>query len=463
MPPDKKPKPKPDQPITEHQIEMWALAKLKPYEKNSRGHSKEQVAQIQESIKRFGFTNPILVGGDGEIIAGHGRLMAAQRMGLPRVPVIVLGHLDEAAKMAYRIADNQIPLNASWYEGILAQELLKLRDEHNYDLSALGFSDDELKKYLAWAEADAAGLNPDPNHGALAEKFGISPFSVFNAREGWWQARKQAWVLMGIQSELGRDKGKSYGTEGNISDDTGTSIFDPVLCEIAYRWFCGKEGTVLDPFAGGSVRGIVASKLGRRYTGIDLRIDQVKANRAQANEICAADLPEWIQGDSRDTNSLLPAGAEFDFVFSCPPYGSLEKYSDDPADLSNMGHEDFLLNYQAIIALACKRLKVNRYAVFVVGDFRDKKGNYRNFVSDTIHAFLECEGMSLYGEGILVTAVGSLAMRVGKQFTASRKLGKTHQNVLIFLKGDAKLATAAAGEVEFGDIGATDGTFNHPG
>src|SRR6476659_4884948 len=98
---------------------------------------------------------------------------------------------------------------------------------------------------------------------------------------------------------------------------TGTSIFDPVLCEIAYRWFCPPGGTVLAPFAGGSVRGIVASRLGRRYVGIELRPEQVAANRAQL-ALGAEPFPEWLIGDARDL-SLLPADVEADLIFSCPP------------------------------------------------------------------------------------------------------------------------------------------------
>jgi hypothetical protein len=106
---------------------------------------------------------------------------------------------------------------------------------------------------------------------------------------------------------------------------TGTSIFDPVICEIAYRWFCPPGGLVLDPFAGGSVRGIVASKLGRRYLGIDLRAEQVAANQEQADTLCGEPMPKWVIGDSRGITVLVEAIAA-DFVFSCPSYADLEVY-----------------------------------------------------------------------------------------------------------------------------------------
>jgi len=286
----------------------------------------------------------------------------------------------------------------------------------------------------------------------VSQKFLIPPFTVLNAREGDWQDRKRAWMQIGIQSEVGRDGSMTYMQlknapdyykeamgAGFVENDTGTSVFDPVICELSYRWFTADRWQVVDPFAGGSVRGIVASCLGRKYWGGELRGEQVDANREQAGRICANNPPAWVQGDSSMTLDDAPAA---DFVFSCPPYGDLEVYSDDPQDLSAMDWPAFLVAYRAIIAKACGKLKQNRFACFVVGDFRDKRGNYRNFVSETIRAFLDA-GLHLYNEAILVTSVGSACMRVTKQFNAGRKFAKTHQNVLVFVKGDGKKATQA--------------------
>jgi hypothetical protein len=230
---------------------------------------------------------------------------------------------------------------------------------------------------------------------------------------------------------------------------TGTSIFDPVLCELAYRWFCPPGGLVLDPFAGGSVRGIVAAKCGRRYIGVDLSERQVAANREQAWAICdGGEIPVWVCGDAANLASGIDCAA--DFVFSCPPYGDLEVYSDNPADLSTMAHDAFMAAYRKIIAAAVGKLKEDRFACFVVGHYRDKQGFYWNFPGETVAAF-ELAGAGLYNEAICVTAAGSLPIRAGKQFSSSRKLGKTHQNVLVFCKGDPRKATEACGPVEIDD------------
>lgn len=235
---------------------------------------------------------------------------------------------------------------------------------------------------------------------------------------------------------------------------SGTSIFDPVLCEIAYRWFCPQGGTVLDPFAGGSVRGIVASRLGRHYVGVELRGEQVAANAAQL-DLAGDPAPEWRLGDSRNI-ATIAGDVEADLVFSCPPYWNLEQYSDDPSDLSNMGREDFFAAYAAIIRDTVTRLRDDRFAVWVIGDVRDDAGCFVNLPGRTIEAF-EAAGARFYNDAILVTAVGSLPVRVGRQFVASRKLGRTHQNVLVFVKGDPRKATEACGAVEFGEIAPEGG------
>jgi len=127
------------------QIEPRAVASLVPYARNSRTHSEAQVQQIAASITEFGFTNPVLIDAGGGIIAGHGRVLAAQALGLPEVPVIVLAHLSEAQRRAYVIADNRLAENSGWDLDLLRVELLDLGSE--LDLDVLGFGD-KLQNFL---------------------------------------------------------------------------------------------------------------------------------------------------------------------------------------------------------------------------------------------------------------------------------------------------------------------------
>ncbi|MDO5623028.1 MAG: site-specific DNA-methyltransferase [Paracoccus sp. (in: a-proteobacteria)] len=136
------------------QIETMPPARLVPYARNARTHSDAQIAQIAASIRAFGFTNPILIGSDDIIIAGHGRLMAAQQLGLSEVPVIVLGHLNEPQRRALVIADNKLAENAGWDEELLRLELSALQDDFDFDLDVIGFSDAELEALLGATPAD---------------------------------------------------------------------------------------------------------------------------------------------------------------------------------------------------------------------------------------------------------------------------------------------------------------------
>lgn len=839
--------------MTAPTIALRKIDDLTPDPRNARTHGYDQIEQVASSIARFGWTNPVLA--DDLIRAGHGRVAAARLIyergeviylapgeanggvAIPKgtVPVIDCTGWSEDDRKAYSLADNQLALLAGWDQAILLAQIEELQAVE-FDLDIIGFDQGALDA-LAGVGAEVEETPPagqKSGAGSLATEFLIPPFTILNAREGWWMDRKRAWLSLGIKSEVGRgenligrslheqvamalsgkgsggsgasydgakkyiderravgmpdpdilreaqgkasNKGRAFGQDfmrgepgsipldrvgqatkeraggrknglGGVTMDalsshpryyeqktaaeakvgrklspeeferdhwvlpdselsSGTSIFDPVLCELAYRWFSPPGGRILDPFAGGSVRGIVAAALGRHYVGIDLRPEQVEANREQwpvvaktigaparqgeevpplavdeiegfqivrddrvlggtkrraldrlvatieADELvyatpaygfaqialagacraagkkatifvaarserhprtqAAADLgaeiievkagrlnviqsrarkhceatgayqvpfgmddemfvsamaeviselpgeaprevwcvagsgvltralqrafpdashhavqigrepkvgdatlwkapeefeddaldpppfpscsnydakawqfmrenaapgalfwnlgadpapatvphdlgePVWIEGDSRDVLSARHEGEAdlvgegFDFIFSCPPYGDLEVYSDDPADISTLEMAEFDLAYEAIIGRAAARLADNRFACFVVGDYRDKKdGIYRNFVSKTIQAF-ERAGMGLYNEAILVTSVGSLPIRTAKQFRSTRKFGKTHQNVLVFVKGNPRLAVEALGAVDVG-------------
>ena len=139
-------------------VERWPLARLIPHARNARTHSEAQVAQIAGSIAEFGFVNPVLVGADGVIVAGHGRVMAARKLGLTEAPVIVLAHLTPTQRRALMIADNQIASQAGWNDEMLAAELAALKDD-NFDLELLGFDDADLDRLLAGVIEE--GEDPD--------------------------------------------------------------------------------------------------------------------------------------------------------------------------------------------------------------------------------------------------------------------------------------------------------------
>lgn len=440
--------------------------KITPYTKNAKKHPKKQIEQIAASIKEFGFNQPIVVDKKGVIIVGHGRYEAAVSLGMKEedMPIKVVDLTEDQAK-AYRLADNKLN-ESDWEMDLVIEELAEL-PPYLFDLT--GFDAGLLEEKY-----------DDYTSGSIKDRFLLAPFSVLDTRRGEWQARKKMWMDLGIKSEEGRSddllgnvnyfaekdkenkKKRSSGlkllsqkqnTEYKSGVGlTGTSIFDPVLCELMYLWFAPQNATILDPFAGGSVRGIVASKLGHQYKATELRAEQVDANVQQGKDLVTdTPMPVWIADDALNVKEHF-GDTQFDMLMTCPPYADLEVYSDDPRDISTMEYDTFLDTYRTIIERATSLLKENSFAVCVVGEVRDKNGAYKDFVPDTIKAF-EDAGLHYYNEIILVNMIGTLGMRITKQFSAGRKIGKTHQNVLVFWKGNpAKVKDTVSSWAIKGDI-----------
>lgn len=281
----------------------------------------------------------------------------------------------------------------------------------------------------------------------LFKRYIIPPFSVLDTKQGVWRDRKNIIDSVLGSSIIGRKDGLAYGNLKVRNNDNGTSQFDSVLCEILLKWFSVKNGTVYDCFAGGHIRGTMSSLLGLKYIGIELNIEQVTANNNifKGLQLSTINTPVWNNDDALNADMYLQDNS-CDLLFTCPPYGDLEKYTDDPRDLSNMEYSEFIKNYELIIQKGINKLKNDRFAVFVVGDFRDSNGFYRGFVSDTIKAFEKC-GVKLYNELILLNNIGTAPMRANNGFT-NRKMVKIHQNVLVFYKGNPENIKNIYGQID---------------
>ena len=411
--------------------------------------------KIKLSIIKYGFSFPFFVWNDGKknyILDGHGRfatLCKMQKDGyeIPDLPVVYVECKD--------LADAK-------------QKLLRLNSQYGHMTkeSVLEFAEglDINFGEIALPEGiiDFTVDNEDENGGGedkkqLTEEFLVPPLSILDTTQGYWQERKKIWKSIGLKSDEGRDD-KMMKSLSALKEKTGNgkfsdeSIFDPVLCETLYSWFGKPEGQILDPFAGGSVRGVIASFKNMKYTGFDIRPEQIEANEKQ-KYLCDGNKyqPVWMCCDSNKMDSKLEKDFETDMVFSCPPYADLEVYSDLDGDISNMNYKDFIEVYKSIISKSCSYLKNNRFAVFVICEVRDKKGFYYNFVSDTIKAF-EDAGCRYYNEIILKNGIGTKALTCGIAMRKTRKVGKIHQNVLVFCKGDPKKAVEDLGDVQIAEI-----------
>lgn len=187
-------------------IKKYKVAELSHDPANARKHSERNIQAIMGSLKRFGQQKPIVVDSSGVVRAGNGTLEAARILGWEEIDGVETG-LQGTEATAYAIADNRTAELAEWDDDVLAATLQGLVTDDEDLLEAVGFDEDELAKLLGELEEENGGgmgeSDGEPQL-KLAERFGIAPFSVLNAREGWWQDRKRAWLALGIRSELGR-------------------------------------------------------------------------------------------------------------------------------------------------------------------------------------------------------------------------------------------------------------------
>lgn len=418
-------------------IEWIAPKDVKLYENNPRKND-DAVKPVANSIREFGFLVPVVLDKDNYAVAGETRVKAARdELKLPKIPVIRAAHLTDEQIRAFRLADNKVGEIAEWDFDKLTAEL----EAVNIDMSQFGFELENAEKYLK-------SLQDEATAGSLSRDFVVPPFSVLDARKGYWQNRKKKWISIGIESEKGRAENLTFASSVKITQsDNGTSIFDPVLCEVIYKWFCVPGGRIFDPFAGGSVRGVMAERLGYSYTGIELRREQVQSNIENANRIgidCSQ--IKWHCDDSLNMDKYI-GNESSDLVFTCPPYFDLEVYSTDDRDISNMRYEDFTSVYTAILRGAAHKLRGNRFAIVVISDVRDKHGFYRGLLEVTKTAF-ESEGMFLYNDMILLNVVGSGAYRA-RNSMVNRKTVRSHQNILVFYKGDPARIKENFAAIEF--------------
>lgn len=284
---------------------------------------------------------------------------------------------------------------------------------------------------------------------SLSDWFIVPPFSILNSSTKEWQQKKKKWMIIindkaqmrqntlrnttskTTTERLGYDLGKQFM---GIKGDT-TSILDPVLSEILLHWFSEEKHNVFDPFAGDAVFGFVAAYKNRLFEGIELRKEQVDFNqtlidglKTGAKYICddAFNIKRHFQKESKD------------FMFTCPPYADLEVYSDLKNDLSTMTYEQFFETIEKVLIDCYSILKENRFACVVIGEVRHKMtGCYIGLVPKII-GIMERAGFKYYNEIILQTPIGNLMMRAGRYMNQNRKVGKQHQNILVFYKGNPK-------------------------
>lgn len=420
------------------QIIEIEVDKLIPYVNNPRFND-EAVDGVAASIKEFGFKVPIVVDKDNVIVAGHTRLRAAKKLELEKVPCIIADDLSEQQIKAFRLADNKVSEFATWDLEKLEIELAGITD---FEMLDFGFATSESED-LSYNDYETEEKN------SLNDKFGVPPFSVLDTRQGYWRDRKKMWLEK--TGDLSETRDGEFGTIGGNNNmltqiNGGTSNFDPVLAELMYSWFCPKGGKILDPFGGEQTKGVVAGELGYKYQAVEFRQEQVDLNTAKTEQYAGV---RYTCGDSNDISKLIK-DRNFDMCFTSPPYYDLEVYSAE--DMSALGtYEEFMQQYENIFQQCYDMLADNSFLVIKICEIRDKKtGEYRSFVADNIDMFRKI-GFKYYNEIILLNAVGTVRLRVNKSMK-NRKIGKIHQNVLVFYKGDLKAIPDRFEEIDFSEV-----------
>lgn len=268
----------------------------------------------------------------------------------------------------------------------------------------------------------------------MSDYFGVAPFSILNTTDKDWINRKQRWnKLINDTGQARKNVLAGGSSEKDVMNNmNGSSILDAVLAELMLKWFTEEGFKTFDPFAGDTVFGFISGYLKRPFEGIELRQEQVDFNQYQCNRenlnckyICdtSENMDNYIEDESKD------------FIFSCPPYADLEVYSDLKEDLSTMSHEDFFKVYKKVLQNTFTKLKNDRFAVIVTSEVRNKKGEYIRLVPNTINIMVDA-GFIYYNDIILMNSVGTLPMRTGRHMNAGRKIGRRHQNILVFYKGN---------------------------
>jgi tRNA1(Val) A37 N6-methylase TrmN6 len=395
--------------------EIIKLYKIKPNPDNPRLIKDNKFHKLVKSIKEFPEMlkiRPIVVNEDLVVLGGNMRLKACKEAGLKEVHIIKASEFTAKQQREFIVKDNVG--FGEWDWDMLANEW-DINELEEWGLDGFPFEQE-----------------PKEEHSKLQDTFIVPPFSILDTKQGYWMDRKKYW------KELINDNGESREgvlAKGNTNimaaTNNGVSILDPVLAEIANKWFGLDNCNTFDCFSGGAF-GFVSDYLGNTFTGIELRQEQVDLNNARLKNKRS----KYICDDGQNVLKHVKENSQ-DLLFSCPPYFDLEVYSDLENDASNQkDYKDFLQIIDNGFTGAFKCLKENRFAVIVVGDIRDKQGFYYGFPEDIKNIFIK-NGAKLYNEMIIAETLGTLPQRVGR-YMKNRKVGKCHQNVLVFYKGNPK-------------------------
>ena len=385
--------------------------------------------KLISNILQNGFISPIFIW-QNQIVDGHQRIKALQVL----------------LNTGYHLYHNGIDVNDMVpyivIDAIDRTEAAKFILTYNSQYGQMVGLDEFLSDFkLDWADIDKQLILPieynskfGKSNNSLKANWVMPPFSILDTRQIYWQERRREWYSILGDTSFSREHVLGDDLLGTIN--SGVSLFDPVLAEIIFRWFTPhKNSKILNLFAGGVEPNIVAAYNGHHITGIELRMEQIEHTCRIADRLKINHKLNIICDDVLNLNLHAPNN-EFDLIVSSPPFYSLEQYSTNPDDFSNKNEVEFDLLMEKVILSSASKLKDNRFAVFVVSEVRRADGSFIGFVPKVIKWFLAA-GFVYYNEIVLINSIGTLPFRINRAWS-NRKIGRMHQNVLVFFKGFVK-------------------------
>lgn len=412
------------------------IAEMTEFQGGLKARTDIDYDKIKLSIIKYGFSFPFFVwksNNKNYILDGHGRFETLCRMQkdgyiIPDLPVV-----EVQAKTKKEAKEKLLRLNST-YGKMTKESVLEFADDIDLNFDEIALPD----TVIDFSDGEEIDEGEETKKEALADKFIIPPFDIFDAKQGAWLNRKRFWNAQINDKAQARADVEVYSDnmkyEGHEMEMPTVSILDPVLSEVVCHWFTpNKKSEVFDVFAGDTVFGYVSATLGHNFKGIELRKEQADFNNERTKDLTA----HYYCDDGRNVLKYIKEETQ-DLLFSCPPYFDLEVYSDLENDASNQdSYEDFYKILDEAFTKAIKCLKKDRFAVIVCGDVRNKKtGEYYNFPNDIINTFKN-NGMILYNNIKLLTPLGTAMLRAGK-YMIHRKTAHVYQDVLIFYKGEQK-------------------------
>lgn len=461
------------------QITKSKIADLIPDPENAREHDDKSVQAIAASLSKFGQRKPIVVR-NNVVIAGNGTLAAATSLGWEEIETVSADDLDDTDATAFAIADNRTSELSNWDSDALSDMMTKIASAPDVALEVTGFAS-EAEAHKVSGKKKGSKSRP-----TLADQFIAPPLSVLDGRRGYWQDRRKAWRAAGIidQESAPQVTPHMYITDYYEKLESGMSaeeieaefaasggrppeeasrknLSDPVLAELMVRWFSAPGDKVIDCCVGDGIRAAVTAVLGREYMGIAEPADNCEAVLEMYSAVkqhvtqMPSDLARRFSSvhEPKFSKDLIPDGP-YQLGIVCPPMPNMRRRK-DPSRFSEMSYHDWYARLIQGSRAIYERLDDHALCACVITEPRFKDGLQPGTLSQ-YGVDMNAIGFVPMNECVVLSPVGSAAIRAKKDFLAGRKLTRTHSHLLVFCKGDWRTAVRRL-PAQYDDIGMNNG------